>query len=410
MGKEVASPYACLTIGFLEETILFPTLIPSSFEHVLAQRIIEAFFRFVDDGINPLPRAVDPTNFVSILNSMDPSIQYTISEPTETIIEDENMEYNDFLSLRVFTTSSGNILTDIHYKETNTHEYLHYDSHHPSHVKNNIPYSLAKTIIVSTTRPTIMENNLLDLTVWLQKCGYPKKIIDKGIFNARLQGPANDPLRKKDVIPFISTFYSNYDSNNIIEVAKNLIENSKNQRIQQVFENVQFIHSIRQPPNILRQITNASFITGNYEKREAGIFRCKRSNCKVCAMYLQECKSFHTMKCLWTVKCYADCHSINAIYYQLCNFCSAESNLGKTDDIRERTNNHISCSRLGTGDHRFDRHCYECPRKQGIVPKEPYFKLYIMMVLNDYHKLRSVERNLHLQNHDTINATHSSET
>ena len=150
------------------------------------------------------------------------------------------------------------------------------------------------------------------------------------------------PITKKQVIPFISTYYSNYDSSNIIEVAKNLIGNSKNPRIQQVFENVQLIHAIRQPPNILRQITSASFINGNYKSRDAGIFRCQRPNCKVCILYLQECKSFNTMKCLWTVKCYADCHSINAIYYQLCNFCSAESNLGKTNDIRQRTNNQVA--------------------------------------------------------------------
>ena len=33
-------------------------------------------------------------------------------------------------------------------KETNTHDYLRYDSHHPDHVKNNIPFTLAKKIIV----------------------------------------------------------------------------------------------------------------------------------------------------------------------------------------------------------------------------------------------------------------------
>ena len=44
MGKEVASPYACLTVGFLEETILFPRLLPANFEQDIVQKIIELFF------------------------------------------------------------------------------------------------------------------------------------------------------------------------------------------------------------------------------------------------------------------------------------------------------------------------------------------------------------------------------
>ena len=32
MGTTLAPPYACLVVGFLEETILFPRLLPSSFD------------------------------------------------------------------------------------------------------------------------------------------------------------------------------------------------------------------------------------------------------------------------------------------------------------------------------------------------------------------------------------------
>ena len=194
------------------------------------------------------------------------------------------LEYVNFLSLKVYTTTAGEILTDVYYKETNAHEYLHYDSHHPSHVKNNIPYCLAKTIIVVTSSATMMEKHLDDLRTWLQKCGYPKEVVEKGIFNARLQGPANAPAQK-EIIPFISTYYGNYDSSNIIETTKNLISNSKNPRIQQVFKDIDFIHARRQPPNILRQITSATFTTDETKNKESGIFCCKRPNCKICRIF-----------------------------------------------------------------------------------------------------------------------------
>ena len=316
------------------------------------------------------------------------------------------MDQSNFLSLKVFKHQSGTITTDIYYKETNTHEYLHYDSHHSSHVKDNIPYCLAKTIIVSTSNFNIMEANLEDLGVWLRQCGYPDRIVDKGIFNARLQGPANAPSNKEK-IPFVSTFYSNYDSSNIIEVTKSLITNSKNDRIQQVFENVQFIHAKRQPQNILQQITNAPFITDD-KKSISGIFCCKRPNCKICKLYLQECKSFETNNGSWAVKCYAHCNSMNVLYFQLCNFCNKESNIGIAANIRQRQNNHISSCKSGNGSDIFDIHVYNCARQEGhTTPTEPVFKLYIMMVMSDYQKLRSMERHLHLNNFDTMNATNT---
>ena len=100
-----------------------------------------------------------------------------------------------------------------------------------------------------------MEKNLQDLNMWLLNCGYPKEIIHRGIHNARLQGPAPPPAQKI-TIPFISTYYSNFESSNIIDTAKSLIQNSKNTRIQAAFNNVEFIHEHREPPNFLQQVTN----------------------------------------------------------------------------------------------------------------------------------------------------------
>ena len=40
------------------------------------------------------------------------------------------------------------IETGIYYKDTNTHDYLPYDSAHPDNSRDNVPYNLAKRIIV----------------------------------------------------------------------------------------------------------------------------------------------------------------------------------------------------------------------------------------------------------------------
>ena len=129
-----------------------------------------------------------------------------------------------------------------------------------------------------------------------------------------------------------------------------------------------------------------------------------RTNYVRLAKYLQKCKSFATSSGTeWNVKCYASCGSRNAIYFQVCNFCNIRSNIGKTDNIRKRTNNHISSCRQGNSSDIFDNHVFKCSKEKNIPHNEPDFKLYILMVLNDYNKLLNYERMLHLGGHDTIN-------
>ena len=121
-------------------------------------------------------------------------------------------------------------------------------------------------------------------------------------------------------------------------------------------------------------------------------------------MYLQKCKSFMTSSGKeWFVKCHVNCRSKNAIYFQICNFCNVTSNIGKTDDLRERTNNHISSCRNGTSSDIFDNHVFNCSKVNNVRHVEPYFKLYVLMVLNDYNKLLNYERKSHLEGHDTLN-------
>ena len=81
MGTIFAPSYACLVVGFLEETILFPVLLPSKFEKNTCQIIEEQFYRYMDDGIVLLPESSDKDLLLNLLNGMHPSIKYTIGQP-----------------------------------------------------------------------------------------------------------------------------------------------------------------------------------------------------------------------------------------------------------------------------------------------------------------------------------------
>ena len=102
---------------------------------------------------------------------------------------------------------------------------------------------------------------------------------------------------------------------------------------------------------------------------------------------------------LWRVPCHITCNSKMVVYYVICTGCNAFSNIGKTNNLRKRTNVHISSCKSGNTTDRFDKHVFEC--KADHV--EPLFKLYVLMEINDYDKLRVYEDNFHKMGFDTCN-------
>ena len=237
------------------------------------------------------------------------------------------------------------------------------------------------------------------MKTWLDNCGYPKKVVDKGLHNARLQGPAPDPSKKKDIIPFVTQNSSNYSCVSVTKKLKQMIEQCPDENTRKFFQSKQVVHAARQPPNILRQLTTARFDTQKLNPKPPGIFRCNNGQCKICTMYLQECTAvtgkngYH-----WTIQSHLTCHSQMVLYYHICLGCGL-SYVGKTNCFRERTNNHISESKSGKTTDRFDLHIFKCKTNH----LEPLFKTFILMEVNHYDKLLVYEDYLHKQGFDDFN-------
>ena len=405
MGTIFAPPYACLTIGYLEETKLYPIL-RSRFPLDIANLIEDLYKRYMDDGITPLPREVPPEVFLSILNSLDPSIQFTLEE-ANSFTSTNGITYQglSFLDIYVMLLCTGQVETDVFYKSTNNHDYLSYDSHHPQHVKDNIPYNLAKRIIVFCSNPVVVTQRLKELKQWLIQCKYPVSLIDRKFRNAQLQGPAPQP-DKNDIIPFITTNYGNYNARSISNTSISLLKNSRNNRINEVFKDCKIVTAYRQPPNLLRRLSNSRFT--NYSStpitKEPGLFRCSSNKCKLCREgYIIECTKFTLSNGnTWYIKCNIDCNSTNVIYYLVCNFCKLTTYCGKTNNLRLRTNNHKSSCLSGKSSDIFDNHVFECKRKYSN--DGPLFNIYCFMSLKEERNLLSYEKYLHSQCVDTMNS------
>ena len=407
MGASFAAPYACLTIGYLEETKLYPEL-ESTFGKNAMEKIKETYRRFMDDGIVFLPDNICKTRFLSILNGMDPAIVFTLEESEEVLIKGKRLEKLNFLDICIMIDQDGCIHTDIYYKPTNSHDYLHYDSFHPEHTLKNIPYCLAKRIIVFCSDEETMEERLVELRELLKECDYPPKLIESGIHNARLQGPAPPKTEKDNVVAFVHQNMSNFQFSHILTTTQNLIKNAQSDEIRHVFKNVRFVEATRQPRNIIRTITaikppNDDIII----EPNPGIFaECTHKGCEICSLgYIQDCSSFTTSSGEnWEIKSHINCNSRNVLYYLECLMCNGiirETKTGKTKTrLRERVNNHRSECKSGKTTDVFDRHCHSCGAHRG---KEPYFRVRAFMKLRTPDKLLTYEKMLHGRKYATIN-------
>lgn len=114
MGPDFAPPYACLSVGYLEETKLLDSL-----NQVLNdddyRRLIQHLKCYMDDGFVPLPKTISADNFLQILNDLHPSINFTLEKASvETNSGNESLQCVNFLDVKVILDSANMISTDIY--------------------------------------------------------------------------------------------------------------------------------------------------------------------------------------------------------------------------------------------------------------------------------------------------------
>ena len=170
MGTIFPPTFVNLTIGFFELT--FYDLCKERFGEDLGNFIFENWTHFLDDCETLLQEnKINPNDLVSILNSINPSIQFNFEYSKDAI------PFLDILIKR----NNDEIWMDIYYKPIDTHKCLPFSSNHPKHWKKNIPFTLARGIctIVENTEAKI--KHLENLKMNLSKYQYPKQLTEFGI-------------------------------------------------------------------------------------------------------------------------------------------------------------------------------------------------------------------------------------
>ena len=77
------------------------------------------------------------------------------------------------------------IENDIHYKPTDSKQYLLFNSCHPKHTRTSIPYLLARRIRSMVTNEDTLQVRMIELRLALKHKNYPLNVLEKGIDKAR---------------------------------------------------------------------------------------------------------------------------------------------------------------------------------------------------------------------------------
>ena len=126
MGTKFAKSYASLSFGYLEETILFPRLIPLHFTLTECKLIEEIFERFMDDGFVLWSKNANIDVFRKLLNELHPPLKFTLEKGKNSSEQnfDTFVQVLNFLNICIILHQNGRLETDVFYKETNSQDYL----------------------------------------------------------------------------------------------------------------------------------------------------------------------------------------------------------------------------------------------------------------------------------------------
>ena len=131
-----------------------------------------------------------------------------------------------------------------------------------------------------------------------------------------------------------------------------------------------------------------------------GTYACNDVRCKICIQYLVKCdKVVGDKGVVWNIPSPITCQSKMVIYYIVCLGCNHFCNVGKTNVLRLRINQHICTSKSGDTTDKFDKHVFSCKKDH----LEPLFKLYLLMEVDNYDKLLIYEDYFHKQGFDICN-------
>ena len=221
MGTRVAPSYANTFMGWFEDQYVY-TYTPEP----------KVWKRFIDDIFVIWTHGIDSLNqFIHHLNNCLPSIKFEADLSTTEI---------HFLDVTVSLDKQHNIKTDLYTKPTDSHNYLKYNSAHPRHCRDGIPYSQFLRLKRICSKEETFVHQCREMSKNFIKADYPPGVIRKAferVFRSdrnSLLNPATEDEKdeeKNDKTFLITTFHPNFrECDKIVERNWDLLDRSSSTR------------------------------------------------------------------------------------------------------------------------------------------------------------------------------------
>lgn len=244
MGTKMAPNYANIFMGKLESEFLAQ----SSLKPLLYRRYIDDIFLIWTHSEDEL------LNFIDTYNAVHPNVHFTHTYSQETV---------NFLDVTV-TIEQDKLSTTLYRKPTDRQQYLYYQSDHPRHCKNSIPYSQAHRFKRICSKDADFDTNSQRLKLMLDKQKYPSHVIEDAVQKARKlkrddllmkRPPQQDPQRTNLCLTY-STNFPNV--NKILKRHYNILEQSE--RLKRAFPSAPGV-VYRRPRNLKDTLVHSQINT-----------------------------------------------------------------------------------------------------------------------------------------------------
>ena len=292
MGSSISPTLASLTIAYLEEKMY--TRLERDYDLAYRQYVEDNLKRFIDDCFMLWKRKYgDYNNLFNVLNNMDDKIEYTMDT------SDTKLPFLDVMVCKV----GVHIETDVYHKETDSYNYVTFNSCHTRSTKNNIPYNLSVRLQLIVSNKETRDIRFQELKSILTGKGYPSAVIDMGIDSAKKLNRAELMEDKTKTMDNKSiTFITTHNPNNpqITGVIKDNFKSIQaTPSLTKAFHDKKVITAKRKTPSIKNMLTKAAF---SDLKEEGGIKKCGKK-CVTCS-HLKEVKDVKFKNCdkLFTLK------------------------------------------------------------------------------------------------------------
>lgn len=366
-GIKPAPAYADLSMGYLEIKLFYK--LRARLGKKIAFYFWDMYRRYLDDGIIFWDtRLGDFEDVFDIMNKIHPGIRFTMES------SDHALKYLDVL---VYKDKEG-FKTVVQNKDTDSGSYVHFDSSHPRHCKENIPFSMARRVRALTDDDDLALVQMSELKSKFKLGNYPQGLVNSAVQNAMMLSPLELRMQEKhakddDIITFVHTFDPAHPE--LIWKIRSLVSRLyMSVDTMQIFGDTKIIDSRREPSNLLRIFQHSRFDESGSAARIKGVSKCNMPRCKLCEDIIEtDSIFFNNLGCNFRIDAQMDCTVRNVVYALFCGGC-AQSYVGETVCLRDRATSHRSNSKVDPTEDtsrvvaEVSKHLHECGQGFKICP------------------------------------------